>query len=278
VKLACVSKHLEYTYQDWCIGKLAEILGDSSLAEKNFEASKKVWNLWREDLKLFAPRKANGEFDYSFDPEFMRPDPWHDSNFYEASAWQWMYSVHHDFKGLIERCGGKEEFVCRLDRFFDEGHYHSKETMLHIPYLYIYAGIPEKTFERVRECLTKYYRNTRNGISDNEDMGCQSAFFMCSSMGIYPIMGQDLYMLTAPIFDRITLQMGKGGKQLEIKAKRKGLEDKYIVGARLNGEVLDRAWIRHEEIANGGILELTLDEKPNGWGNGELPPCPMDIL
>lgn len=278
VKLACVSKHLEYTYQDWCIGKLAEILGDTSLAEKNFEASKKVWNLWREDLKLFAPRKANGEFDYSFDPEFMRPDPWHDSNFYEASAWQWMYSVHHDFRGLIERCGGKEEFIRRLDRFFEEGHYHSKETMLHIPYLYIYAGIPEKTFERVRECLTKYYRNDRDGISDNEDMGCQSAFFMCSAMGIYPIMGQDLYMLTAPVFDRIILQMGEGAKQLEIKAKCKGPEDKYIVGARLNGEVLDRAWIRHEEIANGGVLEFVLDEKPNGWGNGAVPPCPMDDI
>lgn len=278
VKFACVSKHLEYSYQDWCIGKLADILGDAELAKKNYEDSKKIWNLWRDDIQLFAPRKADGEFDMSFDPEYMRPDPWHDPNFYEASAWQWMYSAHHDFAGLIEHCGGREAFIKRLDRFFDEGKYHSKETMLHIPYLYIYAGVPEKTFERVRECIDKYYRNTRDGISDNEDMGCQSAFYMCSSMGLYPIMGQDLYMITAPIFDKVTVRLGAENKHLVIETKRDGLEDKYIVGAILNGKSLERAWLRHEEIADGGVLELTLDKQPNGWGNDAVPPCPMNEL
>lgn len=275
VERACVSKHLEYAYQDWCIGKLAQIMGEEELARKNFEDSKKVWNLWREDIKLFAPRKENGEFETNFNPDFVRPDPWNDPNFYEASAWQWMYSVHHDFQGLIEHCGGREAFIERLDCFFEEGHYHSKETMLHIPYLYIYAGIPEKTFERVRDCIDKYYRNTRNGISDNEDMGCQSAFYMCSAMGLYPIMGQDLYMISAPIFDKITVQMGDKSRSLVIQTKRCGLEDKYVVGATLNGEKLERAWIRHEEITDGGVLELILDKQSNGWGNDMVPPSPM---
>ena len=129
-----------------------------------------------------------------------------------------------------------------------------------------------------RSCIDKYYRNTRTGISDNEDMGCQSAFYMCSSMGLYPIMGQDLYMITSPIFDKITVQMGDRDKSLVIRAERMGLDDKYIVGATLNGKKLDRAWIRHEEIAEGGVLELTLDKHPNGWGNNIVPPRPMSEI
>ncbi|KWX85018.1 hypothetical protein AMQ83_27305 [Paenibacillus riograndensis] len=71
-------------------------------------------------------------------------------------------------------------------RFFDEGHYYSKETLLHIPYLYIYTGRPDRAADRVRECLETYFHVVRDGLGDNEDMGCQSAFFICSSMGLYP--------------------------------------------------------------------------------------------
>lgn len=271
---ARVSRHIEYSYQDWCIGKLADILGYKDVAEKNYESSKKLWNLWREDIALFAPRRPNGEWDYTFDPEYVRPDFWNDVNFYEGSAWQWMYSTHHDFAGLIAHHGGAEPFMERLDRFFNEGKYHSKETMLHVPYLYIYAGRPDKTWERVRHCLKVYFRDARNGLSDNEDMGCQSAFFMCSSMGLYPLMGQDLYFLTAPLFKKTTLTMGDSGNTLVIEAPNADEEHKYIVGATLNGVPLDRAWIRHGEIANGAVLRLELATEPNGFGADNVPPSP----
>ena len=275
---ARVSRHIEYSYQDWCIGKLAEILGDQPLAEKNYKTSLQLWNLWREDIGLFAPRCPNGEFDYTFDPNYVRPDFWNDVNFYEGSAWQWMYATHHDFSGLIAHHGGPEKFMERLDRFFEEGKYHSKETMLHIPYLYIYAGRPDKSWERVRWALERYFRDARNGLSDNEDMGCQSAFFMCSSMGVYPLMGQDLYFLTPPLFKKTVLTMGDSGHTLTVEAPAADETHKYIVGATLNGKPLDRAWIRHGEIKEGAVLRLDLAEAPNGFGAHNPPPCPADEI
>jgi len=33
-----------------------------------FESSKKVWNLWREDIACFAPKNADGQWLDPFDP------------------------------------------------------------------------------------------------------------------------------------------------------------------------------------------------------------------
>ena len=65
----CVSKHLEYSYQDWCIGKLAESLGYDEIGEKYQKESEKIWNLWRDDLKCFAPRNPDGSWVEPFDPK-----------------------------------------------------------------------------------------------------------------------------------------------------------------------------------------------------------------
>ena len=57
-------RHLEYAYQDWCTGNLAQLLGKEKLAQFSYESSKKVWNLWREDMKVFAPKNENGANGY----------------------------------------------------------------------------------------------------------------------------------------------------------------------------------------------------------------------
>jgi predicted alpha-1,2-mannosidase len=274
VKLSCVSRHLEYSYQDWCIGRLAEKLGYEDVARQYQESSSKTWNLWREDNQSFAPKHPDGEWVQSFShTKYNSPYCWMDPYFYEGTSLQWSFSVHHDFYGLIERCGGNEAFIARLDDFFDSGKYHSKETMLHIPYLYIYAGRPDKTAERVRECMDKYYSVSRNGLSDNEDMGCQSAFYMCSAMGLYPVMGQDLYLLTSPVFTHIEVDLGRSGKQLVIKAPHANAGNKYVSSIKLNGAELDRFWLRHEEIADGAVLEFTLTDQANCSPVMNVPPA-----
>ena len=163
-----VSRHMEYAYQDWCIGRLAEHLNDMETAETYYESSKKIWNLWREDIRFFAPRNENGEWVEPFDPASCLPDSWNDPYFYEGTSWQWSFSVHHDFQGLINRHGGNEKFIRHLDRFFDEGYHYSKETMLHVPYLYIYAGRPDKTAERVWECMGQILSSIPNWIKISE--------------------------------------------------------------------------------------------------------------
>jgi putative alpha-1,2-mannosidase len=147
--------------------------------------------------------------------------------------------------------------------------------MLHVPYLYNYAGRPDKTADRVRECVKRYFHASRDGLDDNEDMGCQSAWYMCSTMGIYPMMGQDLYLLSTPLFQRTEIALGKSGKSLVIEAPEAGPEKLYVRAATLNGEPLQRAWIRHSEIADGAVLRFELGSQPSDWGTEELPPSPM---
>jgi predicted alpha-1,2-mannosidase len=268
----CVSRHLEYAYQDWCIGTLAAHLGEQAVAQDYRKRSKQVWNLWRQDLLCFAPKTPDGQWVTPFDPaRFASTNISADPYFYEATGRQWAFHVLHDMAGLIARHGGNEGFVRHLDEFFDEGYYSSKETMLHIPYLYIYAGRPDKTAERVRASLEKYFHPTRNGLSDNEDMGCQSAWYMCSTMGIYPIMGQDIYLLSSPLFKRTEMMLGTSGNRLVIEAPEAGPDKPYVQSATLNGKPLDRAWLTHHEIAHGATLHFELANSPGEWGTKELP-------
>ncbi len=263
VRKNCVSRHLEYAYQDWCIGTLAGKLGQHDVAQRYRESSRKVWNLWRDDLRQFAPKRPDGQWVEPFDPAYMLPDCWNDPYFYEGTAWQWSFNVQHDFAGLVQRHGGAAAFIRHLDDFFARGYYHSKETLLHVPYLYHYAGRPDLSVERVRWAMEKFFRPTRDGLADNEDMGCQSAFYMCSAMGLYPLMGQDIYWLIAPVFDRVELP------GFVIETQRTTPAAQYITGAELNGQPLNRAWLRHAELT--GTLRLHVAEKPADWGTNEPP-------
>jgi predicted alpha-1,2-mannosidase len=260
VETACVSRHLEYCYQDWCIGRLAEHLGHHDMALTYYQYAQKLWNLWRDDLHTFAPRSANGTWISPFDPnEVGGPfDPY----FYEAASCHWSFQTFHDFAGLIERHGGREAFLRHLDRFFGEGRYWSKEKMLHVPYLYHYAGRPNTSSAHVYALRKHYFHARRDGLSDNEVMGCQSAWYMCSTLGLYPIMGQDLYLLVAPAFTRAELALGSSGKSLVIEAPEAGEEHIYVKAVTLNGKPLHRAWLRHHELAQVAVLLFSLDTTP----------------
>lgn len=150
--------------------------------------------------------------------------------------------------------------------------------MLHIPYLYIYAGRPDRSADRVRECLETYFRAERDGLGDNEDMGCQSAFFICSAMGLYPLMGQDIYFLVPPLFNKVTLLLGAKETPvpltIETQGECSGSGNRYILSASINGKELNRAWVRHEEIAGGGTLLLELGSEAGEWGS-MIPPSPL---
>ncbi len=281
----CVSRHLEYTYQDWCMARLAERVGDSAAAHAFNQGAGKLWNLWRDDVRSFAPRRPDGTWLEPYDPDWARSDCWNDPYFYEGSGRQWSWNTQHDFAGLVDRFGGPEAFVTALDEFLQpspkppwprtslysqQNRYFPKETLLHVPYLYHYAGRPDRTAEKVRWAMESFYHPTRGGLHDNEDMGAQSTFYIASALGFYPLFGQDIYWLTTPIFTSSEITLGAGGKRLVIKAPAAGPDHPYIASARLNGKVLDRPWLRHGEFVQGAVLELELSAKPTGWGSGGI--------
>ncbi len=259
--LNCASRHIEYSYQDWCIANLAEILGQNDVKDRYIESSKKIWNLWRDDLKVFSPKKPDGEW-ADFDPyKPTRKDFWNDPYYYEGVGVEWTLSAFHVMDVMIKKHGGTKAFDEFLDDYFEK-RYSWKEFNLHTPYLYHYVGKPEKSVDKVRELIREKYSPTRSGLPDNEDMGAQSSFWICSAIGLYPIMGQDLYFLATPFFEEIEIQLGTSGKVLKIfapGAEGPNGKTKYIKSAKINGETIDSCFIKHSQIVDGGILEIELE-------------------
>ena len=236
-----VSRHLEYTYHDWCIAQLAAGLGQAELAGRLMGYAKRLWNLWRDQKQCFWPRRPDGSWIEEVNPDRPEDDSWNDPYSYEGSLAAWTMNPMHDFGGFIRRVGGPARFVEYLDSFFARCQFAVKETRMHIPHLYTYAGRPDRAAEVVHQTLAEAFGNRDNGLPDNEDMGCQSAYYICNSIGLYPIYGQCHYMLCPPLFDQVEMDCGLSGNTLTILADRGNSQGKYILSATLNGRPLDRA-------------------------------------
>jgi putative alpha-1,2-mannosidase len=107
------------------------------------------------------------------------------------------------------------------------------------------------------------YRNstTYEGLDGNDDGGTLSAWYIFSSMGFYPIAGSNIYQLGTPLFEEAEINMN--GKILIIRSKNYTPGNFYVSKVWLNGILLNRSWIRHAEIADGGLLELEMTSTPN---------------
>ena len=92
-----------------------------------------------------------------------------------------------------------------------------------------------------------------------------------SAMGLYQdCPGNPVYQITAPIFDEVTIRLDKKiypGKSFTIKAINLSSENIYIQSAKLNGKDLNRSWISHDELVDGGELVFVMGKEPNKkWG------------
>jgi putative alpha-1,2-mannosidase len=99
-----------------------------------------------------------------------------------------------------------------------------------------------------------------------------SAWYIFSTLGFYPVNpGQPVYALTSPLFDRASIHL-ENGKTFTVETAKPAPGDIYIQSASLNGKPLERCWITHEEIVQGGVLSLRLGPKPNqAWGISGIP-------
>ena len=265
-----VSWTLDNAYFDWCVGKLAASLGK------------------KEDAQLFSARAANYRNIYDPSVGSMRAKnaagewiPWLGKTAFgqgctESNPLQQSWFVPHDVAGLIELMGGAEEFSRRLEAFFEKTpssfgwndyYNHANEPVHHVPYLFVYAGKPWLTQKWVRRILTNAYHNDVNGICGNDDVGQMSAWYVLGAMGFYPVCpGDGIYILGSPLFSRVTLHLDEKwykGASFTITAENQMLDHPYVQSATLNGKPLSRAWIRHSEIAAGGILQFVMGAEPN---------------
>lgn len=267
-----VSMTLEYAYNDWCLARMAQILGKEDDYNDFLQRSGNYVNHWNPAEDFMQPRSGNGEWVQPFDPE-------NESGFCEADSWKYTWFVPHDQQGLMELMGGPEPYIRKLDAFFDGGHYDaSNEPDFHAPYLYVYAGAAHKTQKKVRELLDEAFTARPDGLPGNDDAGATSAWYAFSAMGLYPVCpGDPTYILTSPVFDKVVLNLHPEhhkGEAFIIEARNNTGENRYIQSATLNSDKLDRAWILHDEIVQGGTLVLEMGPQPSSWGCApeNLPP------
>jgi hypothetical protein len=116
--------------------------------------------------------------------------------------------------------------------------------------------------------MTYSFGQGPGGLSGNDDSGALSAWYVWNAIGIFPIVGQDIYFIGSPIFPETTISIGS--KPFRISAPETSDANRYVIGAKLNGKPLRRGYLRYAEIAQGGELELTMAAKPGTWPN-ELP-------
>ncbi|UWZ86813.1 GH92 family glycosyl hydrolase [Occallatibacter riparius] len=289
-----IGKLVEYVYCDWACSHVADATGHPQDGEIQRRRSQNYKNVFDKQTQFIRPKLASGEWIPNFDPKATGHIP-HHRDYTEANAWQSTFFIQHDVKGYMHLFGGREPFAAKLDRLFTEqpgvtnevvadmtgniGQYvHGNEPSHHITYLYAWAGQPWKTQERVREILLTHYRNDYDGLDGNEDCGQMSAWFVMSAMGLYAVDPVSAtYVLSAPLFQRVTLALGDG-RELVIEAKSSGgnrEQDKYIQSVALNGKAHDRLWVRHDDLANGAHLVFTLGSTPNkllGADEAAMPP------
>jgi predicted alpha-1,2-mannosidase len=277
------SKQMEYAADDYEIALLAKGLGKESDAKKYAARAENWRKLW--DARLSAggisgfihPQHRDGSWLEPFTP--MDAGSWGAKTFYEGNSWTYSTFVPQNVAGLIELSGGKENFVKRLDAFFDaSGRYDvGNEPGFLSPYLYIWAGRHDKTAERIRAIVAANFHPGRNGMAFNDDSGAMSAWYALAQVGIYPNAGQDVYLIGSPTIPETTIHLGDR-RDFTIAARDVSVENKYVAGAEFNGKPLRRAWLRHAEIVHGGRLVLMMAAQPSHWAADDEPPSSHGLL
>jgi putative alpha-1,2-mannosidase len=173
---------------------------------------------------------------------------------------------------LIERSGGKDLFVRRMNAFFDvPGRFDvTNEPGFLTPYLYIWAGRQDLTADRIRTILAASFHSGRKGLPGNDDSGAMSSWFAFGKMGFYPNAGQDVYLIGSPAFPEMSIHLANG-KVFTIEAKNVSAENKFIARAEWNGQPYTKAWFRNEDIMRDGKLLLVMTSTPAQWATGQLP-------
>jgi predicted alpha-1,2-mannosidase len=271
------SKTLEYAYDDWTIARMAAKMGRPDVASR-FDARAAYWrNVFEPKTGFVRARNADGKFREPFDPTAAG----YYTDYTEGNAWQYTWYAPQDTAGLIRSMGGNKAFVAKLDALFDAkvdpksfehveditgliGYYaHGNEPSHHVGYLYVYAGEPWRTQERLKQIVESQYKPTPDGLSGNDDLGQMSAWLLFTSLGFYPVTPGSLeYVIGRPFVNRAVLNL-PNGKKFTVVTEGLSPANTYVGSVQLNGQPLTRAFIGHTEIMEGGELRFSMQATPN---------------
>lgn len=254
-----VSITTEYAYDDWALGRFAEMIGKDGSAF--FKHSLNYRHLYDAETLFLLPREKD---------RFLRNAG--ELGYQESNKWTASYFVPHNIRDLIHLHGGDSCFVSRLRAGFENGQIHfDNEPVFHYPYLFTWAGRPDLTRKYVRQVLREAYRPTSGGLPGNDDLGSMSSWYVFSAMGIFPacpVSGE--YLLADPLFDEILIHRPD---QVELRiAKIGGAPDEgQLPTIRLGGQAISRWFVSHREWMEKGSI-LFDATTPSAKNNALIPP------
>ncbi|WAP58824.1 GH92 family glycosyl hydrolase [Streptomyces sp. S465] len=253
-------------------------------------------SLFDDKAGFFQGKDAAGK--WRVDSDKYDPRIW-GNDYTETNGWGYAFTAPQDSRGLANLYGGRAGLAKKLDTYFATpetaspefvGSYggvihemteardvrmgmygHSNQVAHHVTYMYDAAGQPWKTQEKVREVLSRLYTGSEigQGYHGDEDNGEQSAWYIFSSLGFYPlVMGGSEYAVGSPQFTKATVHL-ENGRDLVIKAPRNSRTNIYVQGLKVNGKAWNSTALPHEVLAKGGTLEFTMGAKPSKWGTGK---------
>ncbi|WP_430383153.1 GH92 family glycosyl hydrolase [Streptomyces sp. P10-4] len=294
---------MEGYVNDYGIAKMGQALYRRTGEKRYREESAYFLNRARDYVKLFDAeagffqgRDAKGDWrvaSAAYDPRVWGHD------YTETNGWGYAFTAPQDSRGLANLYGGRQGLADKLDEYFATpetaspdhvGSYggvihemteardvrmgmygHSNQVAHHVIYMYDAAGQPWKTQAYVREALSRLYTGSEigQGYHGDEDNGEQSAWYLFSALGFYPlVMGSGEYAIGSPLFKKVTVHL-ENGRDLVVRAPRNSAKNVYVQDVTFNGRPWKSTSLPHRLLSRGGVLDFAMGSEPSAWGTGK---------
>lgn len=178
---------------------------------------------------------------------------------------------------LVTTLGGPETFIDRLTFLHESGLVYIGDEQGFLPvFQFHYGGRPALSSVRAHTYIPSQFNATTVGIPGNDDSGAMGSFSSLTMMGLWPISGQDVYLITPPFFKEVSIANEITGKTATVRNINfdPSYESIFIQNVTLDGVLYTKNWITHSFFFEGGVLELVLGRNESSWGTAveDLPP------
>ena len=205
-----------------------------------------------------------------------------EGEYYEGSLYNYSFRQMVDMKKRIEIAGGNERFVELLGKFFGYGapdvvqptdpfNYSpvsegielgrfegfNNESDTEAPFSYIYAGRHDRTCEIIRSGMKYMFAEGKGGLPGNNDSGALSSYYVFMALGLFPVAGQDLFLIGSPLIDKANIKLFNGNT-LKIRVRDNSDENIYVKSVTFNCNAVNDYKLKAAELVKGGTIEFEM--------------------
>jgi putative alpha-1,2-mannosidase len=129
------------------------------------------------------------------------------------------------------------------------------EPDLNAVYLFAQLGRADLAAKWVRWLVDTMYSDQPDGVPGNDDGGAMGAWYVESTLGLYPVAGSDQWILGTPRFPKARIDVG--GHELIIDATGSGPNVDRI---ELDGVAITGPYISQAQLASATNLHFVLSD------------------